>query len=216
MPAVEKLIAGFRAFRAKYFEQRPELFGGLASVGQKPEVLVIACSDSRVDPAILLNAEPGELFVVRNVAALVPPYEPDENHHGTSAALEFAVRDLGVGHVVVLGHSQCGGVDALRHSLAGDPLPPREFIGPWMSLAAEDVRTCVHEQAGAVTSRALEEAAIRTSITNLRTFPWIAAAEAEGRLKLHGWRFDFDGGALFALDQNGGFTPIVAGEILAG
>jgi carbonic anhydrase len=215
MPAVEKLIAGFRAFRAKYFEQRPELFGGLAT-GQRPEVLVIACSDSRVDPAILLNAEPGELFVVRNVAALVPPYEPDENHHGTSAALEFAVRDLRVGHVVVLGHSHCGGIEALRHSLAGDPMPPREFIGPWMSIAMADVRTCGHGETDEIAARAHEEAAIRTSIVNLRTFPWVAAAEAEGRLKLHGWRFDLDAGALFALDPSGAFAPMVAGESVAG
>lgn len=210
MPAVEKLIAGFRAFRAKYFEQRPELFDGLASAGQRPEVLVIACSDSRVDPAILLNAEPGDLFVVRNVAALVPPYQPDGHYHGTSAALEFAVRDLGVGHVVVLGHSSCGGMAALRRSLSGDP-PPREFIGPWVSIT-EGHASCAHDGAddGEV-ARRLEEAAVKTSIANLRTFPWVAQAEAERKLRLHGWWFDLERGALFALDPSGAFTALVEG-----
>lgn len=215
MPAVEKLIAGFRAFRAKYFEQRPELFDGLASTGQRPEVLVIACSDSRVDPAILLNAEPGDLFVVRNVAALVPPYEPDGHYHGTSAALEFAVRDLGVGHVVVLGHSSCGGMAALRRSLSGDP-PSREFIGPWVSITEGHATACAHDGAEADVARRLEEAAVKTSIANLRTFPWVAEAEAAGRLRLHGWWFDLEHGALFALDESGAFISLVAGETAVG
>jgi carbonic anhydrase len=158
MAGIDKLIAGFRAFRVKYFEQRPALFEGLAG-GQRPEVLVIACSDSRVDPAILLNAEPGELFVVRNVAALVPPYQPDEHYHGTSAALEFAVRDLEVGHVVVLGHSSCGGMTALRRSLSGDP-PPREFIGPWVSITETAAPDCAHHGSAGDGSRRLEEAAV--------------------------------------------------------
>src|SRR3954469_1855409 len=106
MASIEKLTAGFRVFRAKYFDHRPEIFEGLVKGGQSPDVLVIACSDSRVDPPILLNAEPGELFVVRNVPNVVPPYQPDGHYHGTSAALEFAVRDLGVREVVVLGHSR--------------------------------------------------------------------------------------------------------------
>ena len=214
MAAIDKLVAGFRAFRVKYFEQRPALFEGLAG-GQRPEVLVIACSDSRVDPAILLNAEPGELFVVRNVAALVPPYQPDEHYHGTSAALEFAVRDLEVGHVVVLGHSSCGGMTALSRSLSGDP-PPREFIGAWVAITETAAPDCAHHGDAGGGSRRLEEAAVRTSIANLRTFPWVADAEAAGRLRLHGWWFDLDGGALFAMDRTGTFTPLVSAETVSG
>jgi carbonic anhydrase len=215
MTAVDKLIAGFGAFRAKYFDQSPGLFERLTSGGQRPEVLVIACSDSRVDPAILLNAEPGELFVVRNVAALVPPYQPDGHYHGTSAALEFAVRDLEVGDVVVLGHSNCGGMAALGRSLSGDP-SPREFIGPWVSITETTALDCAHHGGAGHRSRYLEEAAVRTSIANLRTFPWVAEAEASGRLRLHGWWFDLERGALFTLDQSGAFAPLVAGESTGG
>ncbi len=107
---IDRLIAGFRAFRARHYEARPELMRELVTVGQSPAVMMIACSDSRLDPALLLGTEPGELFIVRNVANLVPPYGPDDGLHGTSAALEFAVRDLGVQHIIVLGHSGCGGI----------------------------------------------------------------------------------------------------------
>jgi carbonic anhydrase len=205
MAAIDKLTAGFRVFRAKYFDQRPEIYEDLVKAGQSPGVLVIACSDSRVDPAILLNAEPGELFVVRNVANLVPPYQPDGHYHGTSAALEFAVRDLGVRDVVVLGHSRCGGMEALRRSLAGDP-PSREFIGPWVSIAEH--AECRHDVDDPDLSRCLEESAIRTSIANLRTFPWVADAERAGKLALHGWWFSIEAGALFALQHDGSFAPM--------
>ncbi|MGE5538021.1 MAG: carbonic anhydrase [Gemmatimonas sp.] len=205
MAAIDKLTAGFRVFRAKYFDQRPEIYEDLVKVGQSPGVMVIACSDSRVDPAILLNAEPGELFVVRNVANLVPPYQPDGHYHGTSAALEFAVRDLGVRDVVVLGHSRCGGMEALRRSLTGNPVA-REFIGPWVSIV--EPHTCSHEAADAELSRRLEEAAIRTSLTNLRTFPWVAEAERTGKLALHGWWFDLEAGALFGVQPDGEFAQM--------
>lgn len=203
--AIDKLTAGFRVFRAKYFDHRPEIYEGLVKGGQSPDVLVIACSDSRVDPAILLNAEPGELFVVRNVANLVPPYQPDGHYHGTSAALEFAVRDLGVRDVVVLGHSRCGGMEALRRSLAGNP-SPREFIGPWVSIADHGDEHNHGDDPDL--SRRLEESAIRTSLANLRTFPWVAEAERAGKLALHGWWFDLEAGALFGLRPDGSFAPM--------
>src|SRR3546814_423075 len=138
--SIERLVAGFRGFRARYYEQRPERMEELAARGQAPEVMVIACSDSRVDPALLLGEEPGEVFTVRNVANLVPPYAPDDRLHGTSAALEFAVRDLEVRHVVVLGHSACGGIRALRAAASGEP-SAREFMAPWMTIA-EDACRC--------------------------------------------------------------------------
>ncbi|MBF0375401.1 MAG: carbonic anhydrase [Alphaproteobacteria bacterium] len=203
MQKTNKLLAGFRVFRATYFEQRPELFEGLTRKGQRPQLLVIACSDSRVDPAILFNAEPGELFVVRNVANLVPPYQPDGHYHGTSAALEFAVRDLGVSDIVVLGHSQCGGIHALCEAARGRPVD-REFITPWISLAAcEGGGHAAHDE------RHVEQAGIMRSIENLRSFPWIAERETAGEIALHGWWFDLERGALSALDHEAGSFNVV-------
>jgi carbonic anhydrase len=192
MGDIDRLLAGFRVFRATYYGQRPERFQDLAKGGQHPRALVIACSDSRVDPALLLNAEPGELFVVRNVANLVPPHQPDARHHGTSAAIEFAVRDLEVGHVVVIGHSGCGGIQALCRSRDGRPLD-RQYLNQWMAIAAP---ACTrHDEAAAV-----ERASVVRSLANLRTFPWVAERVAAGRLRLEGWWFDMDKGELWAWD----------------
>jgi len=194
---IDKLIEGFRDFRRAYFEAEPETFQSLVREGQKPRLLVIACSDSRVDPANLFGTQPGDLFVVRNVANLVPPYEPDSHYHGTSAAIEFAVRDLGVAHIVVLGHSSCGGIAALRESGAAG----RDFIGPWISLAAE-------AGCGAHDACEHEQESIRRSIANLRSFPWIAEREAAGNLALHGWWFELAEGALWALGADGEFSRL--------
>jgi carbonic anhydrase len=204
MRDVANLRAGFRAFRASYFEQRPRLFETLARGGQRPQALIVACSDSRVDPAILFNAEPGELFVVRNVANLVPPYRPDERHHGTSAALEFAVRDLRVRSIVVLGHSACGGIHALCESIRGRPLD-REFISAWISIADRACRPHVERAPAGEDpgdNRRAEQAAIAQSVDNLRTFPWIAEGEQAGDVALHGWWFDMTAGALWALERD--------------
>ncbi len=187
---IERLKAGFRAFRSIHYELRPETYEALAE-GQHPEVLVIACSDSRVDPAILLSAQPGELFVVRNVANLVPPYEPDGRHHSTSAAIEFAVRDLKVRHIVILGHSRCGGIHALREGVEG-----RDFIGPWTALAAE---ACRH----ADSSVQAEQAAIAASLHNLTGFPWVAERMENGELSIHGWWFDLQEGRLLEVGRDG-------------
>jgi len=194
MSTIDTLLAGFKAFKAQYFEQRPRLFQYLMEAGQQPEVMIIACSDSRVDPAILLNTQPGELFVVRNVANLVPPYQPDGNYHGTSSALEFAVRDLRVKHIVVLGHSQCGGMAALRRFGGGAPVD-REFIAPWVSIA-QSVLTQEPQDSGAI-----ERAAVRVSFGNLLSFPWIAQAVAQQDISLHGWWFDLEQGALWGIES---------------
>ncbi|MCW8860835.1 MAG: carbonic anhydrase [Rhodospirillales bacterium] len=197
MKDVSSLFAGFKVFRANYFGQRPQLFENLNAKGQKPKFLVIACSDSRVDPAILFNAEPGELFVVRNVANLVPPYQPDSNYHGTSAAMEFAVCDLKVQEIVILGHSQCGGINALCEVTKGAVLD-REFITPWISIASD---ACKHDHGGDEDkNRRVEQAAIGNSIKNLRTFPWIAEREKAGELSINGLWFDMEQGALWAFD----------------
>ncbi len=215
MAAIERLVSGFKVFKAQNYEHRPELFARLVAEGQHPEVLVVACSDSRVDPAILLDAQPGELFVVRNVANLVPPYNPDRQHHGTSSALEFAVRDLGVKHIVVLGHARCGGIQALRryhHDTAyrGD----RHFIASWVSIAAPALKhACeVHgaPSPGDADSARVEQGAIKVSLGNLMDFPWIASAVDAGTLQLHGWWFDLDRGALWALDPASGCFEILA------
>ncbi len=208
--AVQRLVAGYRGFRARYYEQRPERMHELAVHGQSPDVLVIACADSRIDPALLFDSEPGELFVVRNVANLVPPYGPDGHPHGTSAAMEFAVRDLGVRHVVILGHSACGGIGALRATSAGEELP-RDFIAPWMQIAAD---ACPCDADGNVPDQeTVEHAGIRVSLRNLMSFPWVAEKVEAGELHLHGWWVDLQAGRLCSIDPEGdGMTELVAGE----
>lgn len=195
LKTIDRMLAGFRSFKAAYYEQRPERVISLVEGTQKPEVVLIACSDSRVDPAILMNAEPGELFVVRNVAALVPPCEDDGRYHGTSAALEFAVRDLKVSDAVILAHSNCGGVKALVAAQNGDPAD-RPFINPWMSLMGE----CAID----VDPDVVSKESLKRSLTNLRTFPFVQAAEQSGYLRLHAWWFDMKNGVLYALNEESG------------
>ncbi len=198
--AVDRLLAGFKGFRAQYYDQRPELFEALKK-GQNPKILMIACSDSRIEPALLTRSEPGELFVVRNVANIVPPYEPDDRHHGTSAAMEFAVRDLGVKHIVLLGHSQCGGIRGLVSGLAKKP-SPREFIGPWVSIVQA---ACDHGHSDAAPDEdlsAVEQQALRVSLNNLRTYPWIKEKIGNGELDTHGWWFDLDAGKLWEVEPD--------------
>ncbi len=204
--AIKGLVAGFRAFRARYYEQRPERMHELSTHGQSPAVMVIACSDSRVDPALLLGAEPGDLFMVRNVANLVPPYTPDSTYAGTSSALEFAVRDLKVEHIVVLGHSACGGVEALRNAVSGTP-PEREFIAPWMEIAAA---ACSQGHDGGVPDQqTVEHDGIRISLNNLRSFPWVAERVDAGDLTLHGWWVDLVQGRLCRIEPGGGAVELV-------
>lgn len=205
---IEDLIDGFRAFRKRYYEQQPQRMRELTEHGQSPQVLVIACSDSRVDPALLLGAEPGDLFTVRNVANLVPPYNPDSNHHSTSAALEFAVRDLEVRHIVILGHSSCGGIAALRQSAAGTPIE-RDFIAPWMEIAADSCHCAA--DASVPEQQTVEHDGIRISLKNLRSFPWVDAQIRAGNLTLHGWWVDLAGGRLCAINPDGGAIDLVAG-----
>ena len=207
---VKRLIAGYRGFRARYYEQRPDRMRQLVEQGQSPDVLLIACADSRIDPALLFDSEPGELFVVRNVANLVPPYGPDDNPHGTSAAMEFAVRDLGVRHIVILGHSACGGIGALRATSAGEEFA-RDFIAPWMRIAAD---ACPCDADGNVPDQeTVEHGGIRVSLANLMTFPWIAEKVAAGDLLLHGWWVDLQAGRLCSIDPDGdAMTELVAGE----
>ena len=195
------LLAGYRSFKDNRYVPEHARYRSLAEEGQKPEFMVIACCDSRAAPETIFDASPGEMFVVRNVANLVPPYEPTGAHHGTSAALEFAVQSLKVRHIVVLGHGRCGGISAVLHP-AAEPLSPGDFIGKWMTLldpAASEI-----EAAGPLSDAerqtALERTSIRHSIANLRTFPFVSTLEDRDRLSLHGAWFDIAEGALWTMN----------------
>ncbi|MBF0613088.1 MAG: carbonic anhydrase [Magnetococcales bacterium] len=202
---INRLIAGFKGFHAYYYEQRGELFESLVNEGQHPPIMLIGCADSRVDPAIMLHFEPGDVFTVRNVANLVPPYQLGGPHTGVSAALEFAVRDLVISHIVVLGHSQCGGIHELVR-LARQPADDREFLGVWVSIGKEAVEQILSRKAEGITptSADFEQAAIALSISNLMTYPWIAERVRRERLHLHGWWADLQEGELWGLDQESG------------
>ncbi len=197
----ETLLNGYRNFMSGRYVDERERYRTLAELGQSPSTLVIACSDSRSAPEIIFDAGPGELFVIRNVANMVPPYEPDSNFHATSAALEFAVLSLKVSDIVVMGHGRCGGIRAALDPNA-EPLSPGDFIGRWMALlkpAAEqiqsnDIMTQTERQT------ALERISIRNSLDNLRSFPEIKAREEEGKLNLHGAWFDISTGELWVMD----------------
>lgn len=205
-----KLVKGFSQFHSKYFLEKNRLYQTLTQKGQSPEVLVIACSDSRNDPALLTQSEPGDMFVVRNVAAIVPPYQPDSQYHGTSAAIEFAVKGLKVKDIVILGHALCGGVNALL--LGKDKSEEFEFLTNWIEIGSA-ARDAVISELGsinpAIQQRALEQAVILTSLNNLMTFPWIRDGVASGSITLHGWYFDMVTGKMLGLDfVTGTFSDI--------
>lgn len=201
----ERLLAGYRNFMAQRHAAESERYRTLAREGQAPETMVIACCDSRAAPETIFDAGPGELFVVRNVANLVPPYRPDEQHHGTSAALEFAVYALKVKHIVVMGHGRCGGINAALNP-AAKPLSPGDFIGRWMGLVTPAAEAMAGNPMMTAAERqtALERISIRFQVANLRTFPWIRSREERGELSLHGAWFDISTGELWVMDPETG------------
>ena len=195
-----KLIAGFQRFRERSLTDADAQFHDLVQFGQTPSTLVVGCCDSRVDPALILDCAPGDLFVIRNVANLVPPAENQGHYHGTSAALEFGVRNLKVQHIIVLGHAQCGGIHAL---LEGGVAKEDSYISEWMTIADAARRHVEQEHAGASSEarhRACEQQAILVSLGNLMTFPWIRERVEQGSLSLHGWYFDIERGELLGYD----------------
>jgi len=206
---MDKLIEGYREFRRSRWPEERAHYEEL-SKGQRPEFLVIACSDSRADPATIFSARPGELFVIRNVANLIPPYSPDSSYHGVSSALEYAVTVLQVQHIVVLGHARCGGVRAFADDEAAG-----EFIGRWMSLvtpAAERLGP-PGDDLTAYLPR-LERAAVENSLANLMTFPCVRTLVERGRLNLHGAFFGIATGGLLVRDPDtGAFEPAVPGVL---
>ena len=203
---VENLLSGYRRFRQSVWPGRRQLFEVLAQRGQRPETLVIACSDSRVDPAMVFDVGPGELFIVRNVANLVPPFEEDMAFHGTSAAIEFAVRVLEVKEIIVMGHAMCGGIHALLHPASAERL---DFMSAWVEIAAEARdRVFACEPVEEKRQEMCEYEAIKLSLRNLMTFRWIASRVADGRLALHGALFDIRIGVLSRLNAEGVFEPV--------
>jgi carbonic anhydrase len=210
MPYLTQLIEGYRRFREKSWEGERGRWAELAE-GQNPRVMILACADSRSDPAQIFDSRPGEMFVARNIAALAPPYETSSGFHGVSAALEFAVTQLEVGEILVMGHGMCGGCAA---ALTGqfDDVPSGEghFIGDWVRMleAKRDEVRARHQQLDRDAFLDMEREAVKVSLANLRTFPWIAEREKRGALKLHGAHFSIAEGRLSILDEaEGDFRP---------
>jgi carbonic anhydrase len=201
---VDPLIEGHLRFRANTWPAERDRYVALAQRGQNPETMVIACSDSRVDPQTIFGAGPGELFVVRNVAGLVPTYAPDAGYHGTSAALEFGVRVLKVARIAVLGHALCGGIRAM---VEGAPGVARDFVEPWMRIAEPALDAVPRQLSIDDMLHSCELEVVRLSLANLATFPWIADAVSAGTLKLQGFRFDIRSGVLTTL-VNDRFVPV--------
>lgn len=197
----DELLSGYGRYRDKSFIPNRRTLHDLAIYGQKPKVMVIGCCDSRVTPEGIFDAGPGELFVVRNVANLVPPYEENGDYHGTSAALEFAVQALKVEHIIVLGHARCGGIAAFRAE-DSEPLSPGDFIGKWITLLQPAAKSlaCNPVDRNLEPQLAMEFAGIRQSLKNLRTFPCVQILEQKGRLALHGAWFDIGSGQLKVMD----------------
>jgi carbonic anhydrase len=207
----EILTDRFRRFKHRHFVPNADQYEELATYGQDPEVMIISCCDSRVDPETIFTAMPGELFVVRNVANLVPPYETGGRYHGVSTAIEFAVMNLRVKHLIIMGHSGCGGVKAALDQSAAIQTEAM-FISRWMSML-DDARLRVlssHQMAPtAVKLKMLEHEGIKTSISNLRTVPFVKQAEDKGRLSLHGAYFEIATGTLSVLNHSRGeFIPL--------
>ena len=201
MTSPQQLVQGFLRFREQHFVHNDALYRQLVEHGQTPNTLVVACCDARVDPSLVLDCAPGDLFVIRNVANLVPPAENQGQYHGTSAALEFGVRNLGVQHVIVLGHAHCGGIRSLVET--GGVNNPDSFIDDWMRLVEDARADVVKEMPGTSVenqARACEQRAILISLHNLMTFPWVRERVERGSLFLHGWYFDIEHGQLLRYD----------------
>ncbi len=200
-PFPDRLLTGYQTFVTQRLPTEQSRYRELSQIGQSPEVMVIGCCDSRVSPEVIFDAGPGELFVARNVANLVPVYQPDENAHGVSAALEYAIQVLRVKHLVVLGHAQCGGIRAFVNKSA--PLTPGDFIGKWMAMfvkPGEIVEQRDHETMQQFVTR-IEKAAVLRSLENLMTFPFVKNMVDAGELQLHGAYFGVAEGSLSIVDQ---------------
>lgn len=204
-----KLLGGYAHFRKTRLSRERERYEQLAETGQKPETMIIACCDSRSAPETIFGTAPGEIFVVRNVANIMPPYESNGEYHGTSAALEFAVQELRVKHIVVMGHGRCGGIDAYRRQLSGEtaqPLSPGDFIGKWISLlepVADSIEQTGNESPEEMQTK-LERGSIRQSIEHLKSFPCVSILLDREQIGLHGAWFDISTGELWTMNEETG------------
>lgn len=200
MPFPKRLLDGYENFRSGRYAEESQRYKRLGEGAQKPTVMIIACCDSRAAPETIFDAGPGEIFVMRNVANLVPSYAPDGKHHATSAAIEFAVIALGVKHVVVMGHGRCGGIRAVVEG--GDPLSAGDFIGKWMSDVKDVAEAVRHDHNhDHDLQTAVEHASVEHSLANLRTFPWLRMRENKDELTVHGAWFDISLGELHTYDE---------------
>ena len=206
---MQRLLDGYRAFKAGRWPEERAHYQELAKRGQSPHYLVVACSDSRADPATIFNASPGELFVIRNVAGIVPPFESDSGHRGTSAALAFAVVQLQVTEIVVLGHAQCGGIQAALDNRLIKDVP---FVGNWIDLLDPALKHSAHIHDPAERHIAMERDCVRLSLDNLLTFPFVAERVKAGKLALSGARFGIADGKLEVLDPRSGDFVTVDGS----
>lgn len=202
----QHLLDGYASFMSGRYVRERDRYRDLAAAGQKPTTLMIACCDSRAAPEMIFDSGPGEVFVLRNVANLVPTYQPDGGQHGTSAAIEFAVKALNIANIVVMGHGRCGGIHAALNPKKV-PLDDGDFIGKWLTMLGDLPSQVAQNGLMTPTERqtAMERISIRNSIHNLRTFPYVAKLEADGKLALHGAWFDISGGELWVMAESGDF-----------
>lgn len=205
---VKFIKEGFKKFKKNYYKNNESNIVKLVKNGQKPKLMVIACSDSRVDPAILFQTKPGEIFTIRNVANLVPPYSPDEGHHGVSAAIEFGIMDLKIKQIMVLGHAHCSGITALCNNFNPDESKSapkkekREFINSWMNIASPIMQNIDLENNEEPLQHFVEKKSIKNSISNLKSFPWLLDLVKDKKLKIYGWWYDIENGKIFRYDEN--------------
>jgi len=217
MPDVSEFVAGFRRFQKNHLGKKRRHFEALVLQGQHPRAMVVACCDSRSDPAIITDCDPGDMFVVRNVANLVPPYIKAGGYSGVSSALEFGVCNLGVEHIIVLGHAQCGGIRALLDG--GEACPGSEFIGKWLSIAGQARAKVLHDlpnASPAIQAKACEQGSVLLSLENLMSYPWIRDRVAAGQLTLHGWYFDLKRGELLGFNPDASRYQVLVANSPAG
>jgi len=226
-PALAKLFGGIKSFQHRFYDLNPGNMKDLVEHGQHPRILLIACSDSRVDPALIMDAAPGDLYVLRNFANLVPPYYLEGKYDSARSAIEYAVRDLAVEHIVILGHAHCNGIHTLLETLSGQKARS-DFIGDWVSIAMDGCYRYVVDQLDGVEAdngvlvreadvenlclhpHLVERAVIRGSLDNLCSYPWIRERLDAGSLSLHGWWFDLETGDLWATNEdNSAFLPVI-------
>ena len=211
MRDVSKFLSVFRRFQKNYLGEHHDLFDALVQEGQRPRALMIACCDSRCDPALLTDCDPGDMFVVRNVANLVPPHVQATYFAATTSAIAFAIHNLEVEHVIVMGHAQCGGIRALLEHKT----PERDeeaLVAKWLEIAEEarqQVLKDLSTKSPEVVAHACEQASILVSLENLMSYPWISQRVNEGKLALHGWYFDMPRGELLEYHQETGVFDVL-------